>query len=197
MEDTQMDNIIIKQVSDDDRLAVRQLEEYCFLGTMDYDREGVDLFMKHAFKPEICWGAFEANRLLAMLVVFPFEMKFRGDWVKMGGMSSVATMPENRGQGLVQNLIKASLKEMQKTGQVFSVLSPFKYKFYQRYGWGMTFFSRRVELDVGEFKKFGNGSAKFRELDQDDYSAMTKVYNLFNANYNGPQRRDDWQFRSR
>jgi predicted acetyltransferase len=64
-----------------------------------------------------------------------FTASVRGDWHALAGLSGVATPPEHRRQGLVAEMLGASLREYRDREVEFSALWPFDRDFYGRYGW--------------------------------------------------------------
>ncbi len=62
-------------------------------------------------------------------------MFVRGNLLKMGGIAAVATYSQYRKQKQVTALLIKSLKVMRKNKEFISVLYPFKYSFYRRYGY--------------------------------------------------------------
>ena len=187
----------IRKVTKRDYPSVRLLEEYCFFGLEGYDSEGADLVLGYSGMMDNCYAAYCCDELVSMLTIFPFTMRYKNEWVPIGGISSVATLPENRCRGYVRTLIKDALERMRDAGQVFSVLSPFRYAFYKKYGWGWAFSSRTLKLQIEDFKKFGNKSCSFRLLKVEDYEDINRVYEIFVSTYNGPLKREDWDYRER
>jgi len=62
-------------------------------------------------------------------------MNLRGKTVKVCYIVGVATWPEYRGQGLVKQLLKHTGHVLRSRNIHLSILLPFKYDFYRKYGW--------------------------------------------------------------
>src|SRR5699024_2357737 len=81
------------------------------------------------------FGYYVDNELAGKLHIIPLAVFIQGTRFSMGGISSVATGPEDRRQGVAKNLRKKSLSDMKEEGEVVARLHPFNVGFYRRYGW--------------------------------------------------------------
>lgn len=182
----------VKRLNKTDYDTMKKSTLYCFHGE---DQESADLFFNKTLKPEYCLGVYNKSKLLSSLAIFPLEAKIHSKWFKMGGISSVVTMPEHRYKGYVSMLIKGSLHEMKEAGQVLSMLAPFRYEFYRKYGWGTTFLKSQMEMDIKYFAEFGNMSCEYGELDEKNIEAINQIYIACISHYNGVVKRPhiEWQ----
>ena len=80
-------------------------------------------------------GLFVDDEMRAGLVLIPMQMWFGAGTVRAGGISGVATPPEYRRQGYIGRLLDAVAAEMRADGYPLSILYPFYFPFYKRYGW--------------------------------------------------------------
>ncbi len=80
-------------------------------------------------------GAFTDGRLVAMVGTFGFGQFFGGRSVPMGGLSSVAVVPELRGRGLATRVTREALRAMHGRGEVISSLYPATTSLYRGLGW--------------------------------------------------------------
>lgn len=88
-------------------------------------------------------GLFDGGRLVAQLMLFPFQVMAGPRDVACGGLGSVATPPEERRRGYVERLLRESCAEMRERHMPLCLLFPFKASFYRRFGWA-TCMERRV-----------------------------------------------------
>jgi len=165
---------------------VKRMNMYCF----GVPEERVNWLAENVFSPENCIGAYEEGKLAASLYIFPFEIFFGKRVVKMGGIASVATLPEHRRRGYASRMLIESLRIMRERGQIFSMLAPFSYEFYRRYGWELGFHKKKYTLHMKDMKKFGDPGWSFRPLGPDDADSMNSVYESFIKHYYGGVRRD-------
>jgi len=80
-------------------------------------------------------GYYENGKLASTYVIIDYNMFVRGVLMRMGGIAAVATKPDQRKKGHVSVLLSESLKVMRENKQYISVLYPFKFSFYRRYGY--------------------------------------------------------------
>jgi predicted acetyltransferase len=136
-------------------------------------------------------GLFDGDEPVAVCGHHDFTLRIRGRDRDAAGLSAVASPPEHRRRGHVGRLLGESLTEYRDDGVRFSVLWPFEYGFYRRYGWAtvsryrwveappeqLSFVDRdgsRGEADDGTAEADG-GTAGFRRLGEDDYEAAAEL----------------------
>ena len=90
---------------------------------------------------------FDGEDLLVGCKHLDLEMRVRGDWHPVMGLSAVASPPEHRHGGLVGDMVRESLAEWRADDQYLSALYPFKHSFYRRYGWENVSRQTVVEFD--------------------------------------------------
>ncbi|QDP40063.1 GNAT family N-acetyltransferase [Radiobacillus deserti] len=83
-------------------------------------------------------GYWEGDQLAAKLHIRPLEAFLGSKKIPFGGIAGVATWPEFRRQGKVDELIREALRLMKGANQSISLLHPFSIGFYRRFGWEMT-----------------------------------------------------------
>ncbi|MFC6799164.1 MULTISPECIES: enhanced intracellular survival protein Eis [unclassified Haladaptatus] len=139
-------------------------------------------------------GLYDGDDLLAISGWHDFTLSLRGEWVRVGGVSSVATPPEHRRKGYVQRMLAAMLEEFREAGIDYSALWPFEYEFYRKYGWGTcnkrtqwTFETEALEGVIPAPK------GEFRRLSKDDISALRDLHEQFSTGWNLAMRRtENW-----
>src|SRR5438093_5252429 len=77
----------------------------------------------------------ENGEIMATLRVFDFTMLVNGVPVPMGGVSSVACLPEYRRKGYVGLLLRHALEKMREAAQPLSALYTPHPALYRKYGW--------------------------------------------------------------
>ncbi|MBD3922839.1 GNAT family N-acetyltransferase [Paenibacillus sp. PR3] len=137
------------------------------------------------FRPEEKWGAFEDDKLLAQLTLLPLTIYINGRPIPMGGLAGVSTWPEYRRQGLVSKLLQHSLEVMRRDGQIISLLHPFEFGFYRRFGWEMFMEHRRYTIPSGLLPKRVQVPSTVERLAQPDTQMLSTVYEQYARRYNG------------
>lgn len=163
-----------RNVPEDRREEFHDLLHYAFSledGHPDYDpEEDSDEF-------GVRRGLFDGDDLAVICRHYWFDALVRGSWVSAPGLSAVASPPEHRHKGYISRLLEESLAEYRERGSVLSVLWPFKYSFYRKYGWDTcSRFSKVVcEPDHLAFTQ-ENARGEFRRATPDDWPALDEVY---------------------
>ncbi|HHV96224.1 MAG TPA: GNAT family N-acetyltransferase [Clostridiaceae bacterium] len=138
-------------------------------------------------------GYFEDGKLVSKLSIRPFQIWLNEQKVKMGGIASVATYPEYRRKGCVKELLRQSLVEMRKNGQIISVLHPFSYGFYRKFGWEHFADFIKIHLTGSDLKPSDNVPGYVNRVDKDSCEQiedLEKIYNKYAQKYIGMFVRD-------
>ncbi|MCC3377459.1 enhanced intracellular survival protein Eis [Cohnella sp. REN36] len=187
--------MIIRQLTTehfDERIA---LSEFAFQYQMPPERREQE---RERFRPEECWGAFdESGRLLSGLYLLPLEAWVQGRKLRMGGVAGVATWPEARRHGCVKQLLIHTLGIMREQGQTISMLAPFSFPFYRKFGWEMTVTRKQYEIEKSHFPKRAEASGTVERVAKDT-AIVAPVYARYASRYTGPLVRDEeWWDRRR
>ncbi len=67
--------------------------------------------------------------------LMPHKISLRGREYPINYVSGVATLPEFRNRGLVRELFRFGFLEMEQRGEPISLLVPFNYPFYEKFGY--------------------------------------------------------------
>jgi len=173
---------------------VRKLWEYCF----DDSDEFNNWFYKNRYRPENTLVAVCNNRIASALQLLPYTIQLRGKPMKTSYLVGVSTWPEDRGRGYVSHLLYHALEEMRKREQWISILLPFNYEFYRKYGWETCYSHIVYNGSIESFKSYTENiqiSGKFHPVkNMDDIPLLQYCYYLFTNSMNGFVKREtqDW-----
>ncbi|WP_373228935.1 enhanced intracellular survival protein Eis [Cohnella sp.] len=147
-----------------------------------------------AFRPEWEWGIFnEKGEMLSVLSILPFETWIQGKKIAMGGIAGVATWPEARRQGSVSKLLVHSLDTMRKNGQTISMLHPFAFSFYRKYGWEMTIERKNYTILTHQLPPRVEMPGQVKRMPKPDINMLDQVYSKYASRYSGTLvRTADW-----
>ncbi|WP_217588863.1 GNAT family N-acetyltransferase [Lentibacillus saliphilus] len=157
--------------------------------------EEMDKKVKEAER-HVIWGMFVDGNLAAKTHLIPLSVYIKGKVFKMGGISSVATWPEYRRQGLVKDLLTHALKHMRAEGQMLSFLYPFSFTFYRKYGWELAFNEVRCDIPMSAFKKRWNPEGYVRRV-EGDLNVLDSIYTAYATQFTGTLKRDEGWWRDR
>lgn len=137
------------------------------------------------------WGYFVDGRLAAKLQLIPLHIWVNGRRFAMGGIGGVATWPEYRRGGMVAQLLGRSLKEMRDQGQTVSMLAPFKFEFYRKYGWEAFVDHLQYEIPVDKLPKFEGAEGSSVRRVAKDWDLLNAIYVAYAKPFNGMLDRDE------
>ncbi len=141
----------------------------------------IKLFFEKKYRDEETLLYVENSKVLSMLFFLRYNMKVYENIYPSGYICGAATLPEYRGKGLMDSLLKRSFDIMLKRGDFFSVLIPAEdklYGFYSRYGYH-PIFKRGFSVYVKKPKYMGNDSLSISQ--SEDISRINSLYqNIIN-----------------
>jgi predicted acetyltransferase len=143
------------------------------------------------YEPRDVFGVYDARGLQAKVVVIPYQTHLGPDVVvPMGGIAGVACLPASRGRGYVGQCLDYTLERMREKGQVISLLFPFAWDFYRRYGWDWV--GRRTELSVPTRVLLADPETEnVRAATREDWQAIQALYTRRAGLYRGMTRRNE------
>lgn len=187
-----------RAVTQEERLELMDLQARAFFFAYDrkkYTEEiaGSDAWMNGR-------AAFdEKGNLVAGLDLLPFDAWFDGNTVGMGGVGGIASRAEDRNSGNVRGLMASALNEMRERGDVFSVLVPFSFGYYRKFGYEACMTLTRVAAPLEPLKAFrqpGHAERFVPGSGGSDPAPIIEVYNDFASQYNLCVDRQGWRWRA-
>lgn len=169
-----------------------RLSEFAFQYEMT-DEERTER-QKH-IKPEQSWVYYEEGNLAARLSILPLSVWINGNPMEMGGIAAVATWPEYRRGGKVAKLLGHSLQVMRGNGQTISMLYPFDFAFYRKFGWEIYVDYKTYELTKDQIPRFEPVFGKVKRTE--DRALLNGMYEEYAQRYNGMLRRDEAWWKDR
>jgi len=174
----------IKLVSRKDGERAFQLITYCFPWFNEVKEKARELIDDFVSKDVILGYYDERGILNAMIAILPFDIYIYGSPLGMGGIGIVSSMPEGRHGGKVAGLLKNSLQIMRDRKQFVSMLGPFSYEFYRKYGWELSFERLNYDIPIHHFSEFNKKSGSIRPFKDDDLEAVNAIYTEYARKHN-------------
>ncbi|MFB9274218.1 GNAT family N-acetyltransferase [Cohnella cellulosilytica] len=173
----------IRQLTMEDFENRAALSQFAFQMTWTEEQTAA---RKSGFKPEQDWGAFdEKGELMSALLLLPLEAWVQGRKLAMGGVAGVATWPEARRQGCVSRLLSHALKTMREQGQSVSMLHPFSFPFYRKFGYELTIERKKYTLDAKHLPPRGEAPGRVVRMTAPDIGVLDGIYSAYASRYNG------------
>jgi len=189
MEKTRGDGTVIRTIRSEEIGEMLTLTQTAF--SVRFTEQEAEAW-KSRIRAEDFLGFYVDGRLGAQLAVLPLQVYMQGKRMEIGGIAHVAAYPELRRQGMVGKLISRSLEQMRERGQTVSMLNPFAYGFYRKYGWEIFSEVKSLSLDIADLPTGGQAAGKVRRLNRSsDWETVDRVYHAYACGFNGMVARDE------
>ena len=159
---------------------------------MEEMQEWIAVFSDHC----VTYGLHDVAGLQATFLVMDFRVHLGPDViVPMGALGGVACLPATRGRGYAGTGLRYTLERMREAGQVISMLDPFSWDYYRRFGWEWVAPKRRYSVATSALKPDPE-TERVRAATLDDRAGIRAAYTEFAGRYRGMLARDDrhWAF---
>ncbi|RED55314.1 GNAT family N-acetyltransferase [Cohnella lupini] len=181
----------IRQLRASDYEERMALSQYAF----QYQLTPEDMEKRRSkYLPEQDWGAFdEQGALLSALLLIPLEAWVQGKLFSMGGIAGVATWPDARRQGCVNKLLVQTLETMKNNGQTISMLHPFSFPFYRKYGYELTVERKKYTIETRLLPPRRETPGQVKRMPKPDIEVLNGVYTAYASRFSGTLVRTwDW-----
>lgn len=154
------------------------------------DPKWVDWFMADVYKEEELSASLVESRPAAVLLSTPYRLDFHGQQLECSYISCVATVPSQRGKGLMRGLMRDTLAAAWEKETPFAALIPASrplYFIYDRMGFATTVYTDEERYTA------------LHEFNDEGYTISQPDYQLFRELEDGRPggiRHDESQFRN-
>ncbi|MBS4200547.1 GNAT family N-acetyltransferase [Bacillus sp. FJAT-49732] len=147
-----------------------------FQERLDYD---------NSYDMNTTWIAKVNGNIAASVQIFPYNITFENSMLKVGGIGSVGTLPEYRGRGLTQTIMRRQTDWMKSNSYDLSLLFTDINPFYQKVGWG-TVPVYSYSLGISNIPEFMPDSQyDIKQFAKTDLNQIKDLYQDFCQNYIG------------
>jgi predicted acetyltransferase len=188
-----------RAVPDAHRTAYRTILQYAFDAESGPELDDEPRERPENFHPRGLYDVDDAaaepsaDDLLVVCGRIDFDVRLRGEQHPLGGVSAVASPPENRRRGHVATMLDELLAELRDDGVYLSALWPFDHAFYRRFGWALAHQFVRTTIDPADLDGVAADPAgRFRRLAPDDWDAMADVLDAAATRPLGIERPESW-----
>ncbi|MHA2172282.1 MAG: GNAT family N-acetyltransferase [Candidatus Kariarchaeaceae archaeon] len=188
----------IRQLTSEDREAFAKLGRYAFEPVKNSYEDVVpkDFEETHPHLKDMSqvYGGFDGKDLVSSSAFFSTSIMIRSKELLMAGIWGVASKPTHRGKNQVRKLLSHILKAMNDKKIVISTLYPFKFSFYEKFGWKLANVNQRYHIETDKFLTQPVNRI-VREVYQLDH--LKEVYSniIISSKYNYMTKRTDNEWR--
>jgi len=128
------------------------------------------------------WVAKCDEKLVSTVQIFPFYCRIEDVEIKVGGLGSVATLPEYRGRGLSQQILNKQTAWMEEQEYDLSLLFAIITPFYEKLGWNVVP-EPVYEIDTA-LVPFAKSETEYEiiSFDASYAESIASIYTKFNHN---------------
>jgi len=180
----------IRPAREDELERVHFVVAYSF--TADRTAEGREA-TRHI--QEMAWPTvlLEDGEIVATLRLYEFTMLVNGAPVPMGGVSSVACLPEYRRKGYVGMLLRDALERMKDAREPLSALFTPHPALYRKYGWMVAGSNLKYTLNPKQVVPYRTVPVEGRavRVTEEDQPLVAEVFRRYSERRTGPLVRSE------
>ncbi|MBN2055698.1 GNAT family N-acetyltransferase [bacterium] len=152
----------VKHMTIEDRTAYARLRRYAFTPQRN-DYQHINC-LDEDIPGDWLYGAYEHETMISGAICLRFRLRLRGADLAMGGVSSVATRPECRNRGAIRQLMEAMLGDLHRASVPLSVLYPFKYSYWEKFGYKLADEAVFYQIPIEDILARPNNDRTFTEV---------------------------------
>ncbi|MDI6783551.1 MAG: GNAT family N-acetyltransferase, partial [bacterium] len=120
----------IRQVKESERELIGEIYNNSY-------KTGIEMGKEWAQKSKLAntRAIFEGRHIVSIIQIIPYEIWVGDKVISMGGIGGVATRADSQGKGYAGMLMRDSVRDMREHKQWTSILYPFSYAYYRKFGW--------------------------------------------------------------
>ncbi|WP_136689649.1 GNAT family N-acetyltransferase [Halorhabdus amylolytica] len=122
------------------------------------------------------YGLFEDDELRSISRQYTFDARFRGEWITLGGLGTVATPPEHRHSGYARRMLGDVVGTYAAESIPLVALWPFETAFYRQFGWTTANRVSTYECDPDALVGIGDDEGTFRPVEPEDWRSLQTVH---------------------
>src|SRR5687767_9297972 len=167
--------IDIRPPAEDELRAAMSAAEVAFgsagIEDDDWERE------RKALPASRALAAFDRGKPVALTGAYAFDLTIPGGELPCAGVTWVGVMPTHRRQGILRDLMKRQLADVQGWGEPIAALWASEAPIYGRFGYGQAAPSAHMKSDSARFALRDDAAGSTRLLDAEEaFTLFPPVY---------------------
>jgi len=178
--------IEIRKLKPEENIQRLLAHSVCFLGSPPQDKEALlKNPEEHTEGHDTSWGAYdETGRQLSQMQVIPAKILINNQPTSAGLICGVTTLPEARNGRLVRKIFEKVMPIMKEEGMVYSMLYPFSFEFYRKFGYEQGYMRPKATFPVSELARYPYPNGMKAHEKGDPCDDFNKVYEAFTRDKN-------------
>ena len=173
---------MIKKATAEQTAEIKDIFRICF---PNEDTRYLDYFFKNVYEPENCYVNISGGKIVSTLIRNPHALMFNGRGLQASMIMGVATLPEYRRSGYMQQLMDVVLDACEHS-ELLTLIQSESPVIYEPFGFRTIYKRCDVRLERKDVKRITNFGCAYEPTPID----LLKVYSAFIRRFNGFYARD-------
>ena len=170
----------LRYAKEDEINDIKEIWNYCF----DDSDEFVKYYFDSKYKRDNTVVLDEGDGIVSSLQLNQYKLNLNNKLYDTSYVVGVSTFPQVRGRGYMKHIMRFSLKELYRRGQLISILMPIDYRLYRKYGYEHCYDQLEYNIDIEDLSRF-NLNGKLYKVEDKHIDNLIDINNEFLKSVNG------------
>ncbi|PBI32140.1 GNAT family N-acetyltransferase [Clostridioides difficile] len=176
----------IRYAKEEEIESIKDIWSYCFNDTESF----MKYYFNDKYKSENTVVALDEGKIISSLQLNQYKLLLNSKVYKTSYVVGVSTLPEGRGAGYMNKVMKFTLNELYKKGQLVSILMPIDYRLYRRFGYEHCYDQIEYTINTDDLKNF-KSSGKMIKSNLSQIDDLIQIDRTFLNEVNGNVLKDE------
>ncbi|EGT4223182.1 GNAT family N-acetyltransferase, partial [Clostridioides difficile] len=176
----------IRYAKEEEIESIKEIWSYCFNDTESF----MKYYFNDKYKSENTVVALDEGKIISSLQLNQYKLLLNSKVYNTSYVVGVSTLPEGRGAGYMNKVMKFTLNELYKKGQLVSILMPIDYRLYRRFGYEHCYDQIEYTINTDDLKNF-KSSGKMIKSDLSQIDDLIRIDRTFLNEVNGNVLKDE------
>lgn len=176
----------IRYAKEEEIESIKDIWSYCFNDTESF----MKYYFNDKYKSENTVVALDEGKIISSLQLNQYKLLLNSKVYNTSYVVGVSTLPEGRGAGYMNKVMKFTLNELYKKGQLVSILMPIDYRLYRRFGYEHCYDQIEYTINTDDLKNF-KSSGKMIKSNLSQIDDLMQIDRTFLNEVNGNVLKDE------
>ncbi|HEK4799846.1 TPA: GNAT family N-acetyltransferase [Clostridioides difficile] len=176
----------IRYAKEEEIESIKEIWSYCFNDTESF----MKYYFNDKYKSENTVVALDEGKIISSLQLNQYKLLLNSKVYNTSYVVGVSTLPEGRGAGYMNKVMKFTLNELYKKGQLVSILMPIDYRLYRRFGYEHCYDQIEYTINTDDLKNF-KSSGKMIKSNLSQIDDLIQIDRTFLNEVNGNVLKDE------
>ncbi|MCC0629978.1 MULTISPECIES: enhanced intracellular survival protein Eis [unclassified Clostridioides] len=176
----------IRYAKEEEIESIKEIWSYCFNDSESF----MKYYFSDKYKSENTVVALDEGKIISSLQLNQYKLLLNNKVYNTSYVVGVSTLPEGRGTGYMSKVIKFTLNELYKRGQLVSILMPIDYRLYRRFGYEHCYDQIEYTINTDDLKNF-KSSGRMIKSDLSQIDDLIRIDRTFLNEVNGNVLKDE------